>query len=63
MKKILILVLVFILGLFASNWIFNHINPWLGWVSYLLTIGLTINYIVKAIKRSEYIDTDKKDKN
>lgn len=49
MKKLLFVVFAFILGLFASNWIFNHINPWFGWGAYILTFGLTIKYVVKAL--------------
>ena len=51
MKTMFYVVIIgFFVGLFSSNWIFNHINPWIGWVAYALTISLTINYFYKQLK-------------
>lgn len=48
MKYILILS-AFILGLFLSHYVFNDVNVWLGWACYLLTVGLTLRYVVKKL--------------
>lgn len=44
MKKYILVISVFLLGLFASNWIFNHIYAWAGVASYILTFGLTLRF-------------------
>jgi ABC-type nickel/cobalt efflux system permease component RcnA len=46
----LVVIVAFLIGLFVSNWIFNHINPWIAYIAYALTIGLTINYFYKQLK-------------
>lgn len=59
--KYLFIIFAFILGLFASNWIFNHINPWIGWVGYIVTIGLTLRYVAKKLMVSAKGDQTKVD--
>jgi len=44
-------VIAILLGLFVSNWAFNHINAWLGVVLYITVFGFTINYIINKFKR------------
>jgi hypothetical protein len=47
--KYFLIVLAFILGLFASHYIFNDVNVWLGWIAYIATIGLTLRYVIKKL--------------
>lgn len=48
--KYVVTIGLILLGLFVSNWIFNHINPWLGILSYIILLGLIINFIIKQLK-------------
>jgi hypothetical protein len=44
-------IISFFLGLFASNWAFNHINAWLGVLLYIAVFGFTIDYIINKLKK------------
>jgi len=44
-------VIAFLLGLFVSNWAFNHINAWLGVILYIAVFGFTLNYIINKFKK------------
>ena len=60
MKKNLLIISVFLLGLFFSNLIFNHVNPWLGLLSYVLTFGATIYFFINKYLLKQFINEFKK---
>ena len=54
MKKYLILFLFLALGLFAGNWVFNHVNAWIGLMVIAMVTGVTFYGLFKlATKQKE----------
>jgi len=51
-NKIIIVFSRICVCIYASIWLFNHVNAWLGILSLLLTIMVTGNYIIKKIKKN-----------
>lgn len=57
-RKVLITLLYIIVGLFVSNWVYNHIDAWVGVLAYLVTFILTILYINNQIKKHNKNEED-----
>lgn len=57
--KIFISVLLILL----SRYVFEYIDPWLGWLSYLLSAYLLVTSIVKLLKQNHFIDGDNEKQN
>lgn len=53
MKKYLILFLFLALGLFAGNWVFNHINAWIGLMVIVMVTGVTFLRIIQISNKDE----------
>lgn len=47
MTKIIITIVVTLFALFVSNWCFNHIDAWIGVLSYGITV-IGLAYFVRA---------------
>lgn len=59
MKKYLILFLFLALGLFAGNWVFNHINAWIGLMVIAMVTGVTFYGLFKLATNQK--DEDEKE--
>ena len=55
MKKYIYLTVFLIMGIFAGNQIFNHLNAWLGMAVILAFIGIFFYKLIKYLK-NENID-------
>lgn len=53
MKKYLILFLFLAFGLFAGNWVFNHINAWIGLMAIAMVTGVTSYGLFKLTKKQK----------
>lgn len=51
--KILIAIILMLGGLYASAMCFNEVNPWIGILLCVLSLGLGIKYLVKLIKNQK----------
>lgn len=59
MKKYLILSLFLAFGLFAGNWVFNHINAWIGLMVIAMVTGVTFYGLFKlATKQKDEKESD-----
>lgn len=59
MKKYLILFLFLVFGLFAGNWVFNHINAWIGLMVIAMVTGVTFYGLFKlATKQKDEKESD-----
>lgn len=43
--KLLLSAILLLVMLFASSWVFNHINPWLSFLCYALSISLFLYFV------------------
>lgn len=50
MKKYIYLTVFLIMGIFAGNQIFNHLNAWLGMAVILAFIGIFFYKLIKYLK-------------
>lgn len=50
MEKIFLYSIGSMVYLYGSFWVFNHVNPWIGWVLILAFIYFTITKISKHLK-------------
>ncbi len=50
MKNYITLIVMFIIGLFVGNRIFNHVNAWIGVGVILFTIFFVTYKLIKALK-------------
>ena len=46
-----IIPLLCLIGFYYSNWVFNHVNAWVGIICYIITGSITIEYLYKQTKR------------
>ena len=51
MKNLLLIIVVLVL-LYGSNWLFNHVNAWIGIAAGLLTIVGTFKYLTYKSNQS-----------
>lgn len=59
MKKYVILFLFLAFGLFAGNWVFNHINAWIGLMVIAMVTGVTFYGVLKlATKQKDEKESD-----
>lgn len=59
MKKYVILFLFLAFGLFAGNWVFNHINAWIGLMAIAMVTGVTFYGLFKlATKQKDEKESD-----
>lgn len=59
MKKYVILFLFLAFGLFAGNWVFNHINAWIGLMVIAMVTGVTFYGLFKLATKQK--DEDEKE--
>ena len=53
MKNYITLIVMFIIGLFVGNRIFNHVNAWIGVGVILFTIFFVTYKLIKALKNEK----------
>lgn len=53
MKNYITLIVMFIIGLFVGNRIFNHVNAWIGVGVILFTIFFVAYKLIKALKNEK----------
>lgn len=59
MKKYVILFLFLAFGLFAGNWVLNHINAWIGLMVIAMVTGVTFYGVLKlATKQKDEKESD-----
>ena len=59
MKKYVILFLFLAFGLFAGNWVFNHVNAWIGLMVIAMVTGVTFYRLFKlATKQKDEKESD-----
>ena len=59
MKKYLIIFLFLAFGLFAGNWVFNHVNAWIGFMVIAMVTGVTFYGLFKlATKQKDEKESD-----
>jgi hypothetical protein len=49
-KQLLPIILLFG-GIFLSHWLFNHVNPWVGIIGYILIASVLVEGTIKNIKK------------
>lgn len=52
-NKTFLIACIMALVLFASQWIFNHLSPWLGIVLLIGSGWVLFNYLTKQSKQNE----------
>jgi len=50
LKQLLPVILCFG-GLYLSQWLFNHVNAWVGIVSFVVVSSASVDYIIKCFKK------------
>ena len=53
MKNYVTLIVMFIIGLFVGNRIFNHVNAWIGVSILLFTIFFVLYKFIKTLKNEQ----------
>jgi len=53
MKNYITLIVMFIIGLFVGNRIFNHVNAWIGVGVILFTIFFVTYKLIKTLKNEK----------